>query len=735
VGQSQASVAVRGTGATADAIRAALRASDLVRLADADDADLVVACESDTVRLTRPRATRLLAAAEPANAATTVDRIVATAEHIGRWIGLAQRQNPVSRFQPDDLALTVHAEDGTLLEPENGALEVAYTRDDEGTEWEPIIKIGYANRSRRPVHCAVVVLTELYGVTCLTPGDSVRLAPGESAWVLDEESEPSVGSTVPDGWERTTDLYKLLASTEPFDAAALAQVELVPPTPSRGPQLDETEKGVNLRPRTPAAGPDWATREVLLTTVRPGAWVGLPQPGSSPADLGGGVTVLPHRSLPAAQARLSTRPTATRDAVVDLLPPVLADPATATEPYSFDGPTAHDGGRSVLEVAFAGSTDAVTPSDPLRLRVFRRLSPGELVLPVAFDGEDHLPLGHAVRDGADTEIRLDRLPEANDLTARSVGGSIKILFRKLVLERVGFDNPYPLLSLVTFPDTAGPAVYVHDRTAVRTALRSATRVLLVVHGILGDTRGLTAGLQVGPAPLHAGYDAVLALDYENIKTPVTDTAAKLAERLADAGLTADHRVDVVAHSMGGLVARCWIEQQGGAESVRRLVTCGTPHAGSPWPRVQDVATAALALALNGLGTVVGHTLGFLVRGVEGVDDALDDMQPGSELLDTLAAAVQPAGVDYVAITGDRPFGIIGDDTRAQRILRKLRLPDAAVGLLFGHEPNDVAVSVASASAVGLRWAPAPRVVDADCSHVSYFSSQTGLNAVRTALAR
>ena len=77
------------------------------------------------------------------------------------------------------------------------------------------------------MHCAVVVLTELYGVTCLTPGDSVRLAPGESAWVLDEESEPSVGSTVPDGWERTTDLYKLLASTEPFDAAALAQVELV----------------------------------------------------------------------------------------------------------------------------------------------------------------------------------------------------------------------------------------------------------------------------------------------------------------------------------------------------------------------------------------------------------------------------------------------------------------------------------------------------------------------------
>lgn len=38
---------------------------------------------------------------------------------------------------------------------------------------------------------------------------------------------------------------------------------------------------------------------------------------------------------------------------------------------------------------------------------------------------------------------------------------------------------------------------------------------------------------------------------------------------------------IVAHSMGGLVSRYYIEQLGGASAVRSLVTVGTPHAGSP----------------------------------------------------------------------------------------------------------------------------------------------------------
>lgn len=40
------------------------------------------------------------------------------------------------------------------------------------------------------------------------------------------------------------------------------------------------------------------------------------------------------------------------------------------------------------------------------------------------------------------------------------------------------------------------------------------------------------------------------------------------------------RVDIVAHSLGGVVARYYIEHLGGAASVGRLVTIGSPHNGT-----------------------------------------------------------------------------------------------------------------------------------------------------------
>jgi triacylglycerol lipase len=40
------------------------------------------------------------------------------------------------------------------------------------------------------------------------------------------------------------------------------------------------------------------------------------------------------------------------------------------------------------------------------------------------------------------------------------------------------------------------------------------------------------------------------------------------------------RVDLVCHSLGGLVARVYLEQLGGARRVDRCITLGTPHRGT-----------------------------------------------------------------------------------------------------------------------------------------------------------
>jgi len=51
------------------------------------------------------------------------------------------------------------------------------------------------------------------------------------------------------------------------------------------------------------------------------------------------------------------------------------------------------------------------------------------------------------------------------------------------------------------------------------------------------------------------------------------------------------RVDIVAHSLGGVVARYYMERLGGAHKVRRLVTIASPHGGTHLGRLGLVPSA------------------------------------------------------------------------------------------------------------------------------------------------
>jgi len=68
-------------------------------------------------------------------------------------------------------------------------------------------------------------------------------------------------------------------------------------------------------------------------------------------------------------------------------------------------------------------------------------------------------------------------------------------------------------------------------------------------------------------------------------TPVGGDIERSAHRLGEAldrlrRATGASRVDIVAHSMGGLVARACIRARGQASGVGRLITLGTPHQGT-----------------------------------------------------------------------------------------------------------------------------------------------------------
>lgn len=115
---------------------------------------------------------------------------------------------------------------------------------------------------------------------------------------------------------------------------------------------------------------------------------------------------------------------------------------------------------------------------------------------------------------------------------------------------------------------------------------------------------------------------------------VADRAAELARFVDD--LPA-RRVNVVAHSMGGLDARFAISRLGLGRKVASLVTIGTPHLGTP-----------LADACAGLGRRAG-----LWDGLERVGmnvDALDDLT--RERMEAFNRAVPDArGVLYGSVVG------------------------------------------------------------------------------------
>ncbi len=101
--------------------------------------------------------------------------------------------------------------------------------------------------------------------------------------------------------------------------------------------------------------------------------------------------------------------------------------------------------------------------------------------------------------------------------------------------------------------------------------------VLLVHGVLcnaGVWRSMKRRLAA------AGIGPIYALSYGPPLASIEAFADQLAAKV-DAILeaTGAARVSIVAHSMGGLVARAYLRKHGGAK-LRRVITIGTPHAGS-----------------------------------------------------------------------------------------------------------------------------------------------------------
>jgi triacylglycerol lipase len=113
--------------------------------------------------------------------------------------------------------------------------------------------------------------------------------------------------------------------------------------------------------------------------------------------------------------------------------------------------------------------------------------------------------------------------------------------------------------------------------------------VLLAHGVMGFD-------EIGVAGLRQSYfrgvpEALekLGAQVHLVKVPAVGSVAQRAEALAQAVRSLDaERVNVIAHSMGGLDARYAISSLGLSTKVASLTTIGSPHRGTP---IADLGTS------------------------------------------------------------------------------------------------------------------------------------------------
>jgi pimeloyl-ACP methyl ester carboxylesterase len=109
-------------------------------------------------------------------------------------------------------------------------------------------------------------------------------------------------------------------------------------------------------------------------------------------------------------------------------------------------------------------------------------------------------------------------------------------------------------------------------------VEAAGTPILLVHGMV-DNRSIFTLLRRGL--LRRGFGRVHSINYSPLTTDIRSAARRLAVAVEE--ITAEtgyERIHVVGHSLGGLIARYYVQQLDGDQRVHTLVTLGTPHGGT-----------------------------------------------------------------------------------------------------------------------------------------------------------
>lgn len=162
-----------------------------------------------------------------------------------------------------------------------------------------------------------------------------------------------------------------------------------------------------------------------------------------------------------------------------------------------------------------------------------------------------------------TSAIRSRAPGANALWLRSLAGEIWAAVR-VFLFQLPWAKARPAVRFATVSPSALP-------------LRSSAPIAVVlVHGYLCNHRVWDAMAD----RLRGAGHPVLAVDLEPVFTSIDQYAPLIEQAVAElCRQTGAEKVALIGHSMGGLAIRAWMRAHG-TDRVARVITLGTPHAGT-----------------------------------------------------------------------------------------------------------------------------------------------------------
>jgi triacylglycerol lipase len=196
--------------------------------------------------------------------------------------------------------------------------------------------------------------------------------------------------------------------------------------------------------------------------------------------------------------------------------------------------------------------------------------------------------------------------------------------------------------------------------------------VVLVHGLFGFDRIGVPGARFDYFRGIARHLDSLGCHAHAVRLPAAASVPDRARELVAAISALPHpRIDLIAHSLGGLDARYALSHLGLASRVRSLVTIGTPHRGTP---LADLARSAPLDWARRIVRALGVPL-----------EALDWLSPDA-LADFNATTLDAPGVRYACVVG----GMHRDDSFVP-----FALAPAHAYLRRVAGPNDGLVPIAS----------------------------------------